>query len=82
MTRDELRTAFLEEICAIAPEADLADVEEVTDIRELFDLDSMDVFNLLAALHERLGIDIPDKDAPRLLTIADAVDYLAISVQG
>ncbi|MDX5362296.1 MAG: acyl carrier protein [Alphaproteobacteria bacterium] len=77
MTRDEIRTAILEEVAAIAPDADLATLDPAADMREAIDLDSMDVLNLLIALHKRLGIDIPEEDAGKLVTLGGAVDYLA-----
>ena len=76
MTRDELKKIFAEELESIAPEVDLSNIAETDNIQEYFDLDSMDIYNLLAALHQRLDIDIPDKDASKLLTVKDAVDYL------
>ena len=76
MTRDELKKIFAEELGSIAPEVDLSNIAETDNIQEYFDLDSMDIYNLLAALHQRLDIDIPDKDASKMLTVKDAVDYL------
>ena len=76
MTRDELKKIFAEELESIAPEVELSNIAETDNIQEYFDLDSMDIYNLLAALHQRLDIDIPDKDASKLLTVKDAVDYL------
>lgn len=77
MTREELRAAIVEEIGNIAPEADVAGVAEDADLREALDLDSMDIFNLVVALSKRLGVDIPDADAGRLITLRGAIDYLA-----
>jgi acyl carrier protein len=37
----------------------------------------MDFLNLVAALHERLDLDIPEIDYPNLATLDHAVDYLA-----
>lgn len=77
MTSDDLRAAIVEEIGNIAPEADLAGVPGDADLREALDLDSMDIFNLVVALSKRLGIDIPDVDAPHLVTLAGGTSYLA-----
>lgn len=77
MTREELRAAIVEEIGNIAPEADAAGVAEDADLREALDLDSMDIFNLVVALSKRLGVDIPDADAGRLVTLRGGIDYLA-----
>jgi acyl carrier protein len=77
MTRDEIRAAVLEELSDIAPEVELAGVDPDADLREAIDLDSMDLLNLLIALHERLAVDIPEADARKLATLNGAVDYLA-----
>ena len=37
----------------------------------------MDVLNLVTALHERLGVDIPEKDYPEIATLARASAYLS-----
>jgi len=76
MTHDALRRAFEEELLAIAPDASLDGVAEDADLRDALDLDSMDIMNLVIALHDRLGVDIPDKDAAQLVTIKGALDYL------
>lgn len=76
MNRNELRAAIVDEIGNIAPEADAAAAPDGADLRDALDLDSMDIFNLVAALSQRLGIDIPDADAIRLVTLGSGVDYL------
>tara|TARA_R110000824_G_scaffold19504_1_gene75380 strand:- start:22397 stop:22645 length:249 start_codon:yes stop_codon:yes gene_type:complete len=81
MTRDELKQIFAEELETIAPEVDLSNIADSDNIQEYFDLDSMDIYNLLAALHQRLNIDIPDKDAAKLLTLKGAVEYLLLQLQ-
>jgi len=77
MTNDDLRAAIVEEIGNIAPEADPANMPGDADLREALDLDSMDIFNLVVALSKRLGIDIPDADAIRLVTLDGGTEYLA-----
>lgn len=37
----------------------------------------MDVLNLVTALHERFGVDIPEADYPRIATVSLAAAYLA-----
>ena len=77
MTREEIKAAVLEEIANIAPEADLANLDPSDDVREVLDMDSMDVLNLVIALHKRLHVDIPDADAARFVTVGGAVDHLS-----
>ena len=77
MTNEELRSLILELICEIAPEADPASAGEQDDLRETFDLDSMDFANLVAAIHKRTNIDVPEADYNKLYTLENAVAYLS-----
>jgi acyl carrier protein len=76
MTREQLRATALEELTKVAP--DLADetIPDDADLRDEFDLDSMDFLNWVTALHRRLGVDIPELDYPKLNSLGAAADYL------
>ncbi len=77
MTHDDIRTAFLEELTKVAPDIAPEDVGDGDHIQDDLELDSMDVLNLVTALHQRLGVDIPEPDYPRIATLSLAVEYLA-----
>ena len=38
--------------------------------------DSLDIVELVMALEEEFGLDIPDEDADKLKTVGDALNYL------
>ncbi len=76
MTRDQIRTAVIAELSNIAPDVDAGSVDPNSDLRESLDIDSMDFLNFIMALHKRLGVDVPEKDYPRLVTLSGAVLYL------
>lgn len=77
MTDTELRIAVIAELGNIAPETDAATIDPDADLREELDIDSLDFLNFIAALHKRLGIEVPESDYPKLLTLNGAVRYLA-----
>jgi acyl carrier protein len=77
MTPSETRQLILELIGQIAPEADTSGLRDDQDIREALDLDSIDFSNLVIALHERTGRDIPEADSHHLYRLRDAIAYLA-----
>ena len=55
------------------------DAKQVTaDAKFIEDLgaDSLDIVELVMALEDEFGIDIPDEDADKLRTVGDAMDYL------
>ncbi len=76
MSNDEIKAIVLRELHRIAPEIDLAQLDPSVDLREQVDLDSMDILNLAIAIHEAIGIDIPEADYPRMVTINGAIVYL------
>ncbi len=82
MTPTEIRATVLRQLGNIAPEADLTQLKPEVNFREQLDLDSMDYLNFVIALHEELGIDIPEKDYPKLATLNGSVAYLAAASSG
>ncbi len=52
-------------------------VDPAADLREALDIDSMDFLNFITAIHHRLGVDIPELDYPKLITLDGAVAYIA-----
>lgn len=76
MTNLDIRKVFLEELTKIAPDIDPDDVGEKDHLQDDLELDSMDFLNLVTALHQRLGVDIPEADYPKIATLALALGYL------
>ncbi|MBI4486350.1 MAG: acyl carrier protein [Acidobacteria bacterium] len=77
MTAEDLKRIVIDALTRIAPEIDPASIAPGASFRDQLDLDSMDFLNFVLALHDRLGIDIPETDYPSLYTLDTAVAYLA-----
>jgi len=76
MTDAEREALVRDVLAAIAPEAADVPLAPDADLRAALDLDSMDYLNVIIALHERTGVDIPERDYPALFTLEGAVAYL------
>ena len=76
MTPEQVRQAFIDALGQIAPEGDFDHLQPDRPLREQLDIDSYDFLQLVIALHESLGIDIPEADYQRLATLQGALDYL------
>ncbi|MBO6525458.1 acyl carrier protein [Erythrobacter sp.] len=76
MTFEELRQIVIAEIETIAPDVAPVAIGDEEDLREALDLDSMDIFNLIVALHQRLDVEIPEADAGQFVTIGGATQWL------
>ena len=73
----DVRAAIFRALHQVAPEVDPASLKPDANLRDQVDLDSMDVLNVMAALSERIGVDIPEVDYPELATIGGAARYVA-----
>ncbi|HSC04526.1 MAG TPA: acyl carrier protein [Solirubrobacteraceae bacterium] len=76
-TEQDLRAIVISVLTDVAPDVDPAAIDPDADFVEQFDIDSMDFLNIVVAINERTGIEIPERDYPKLSTLADAVSYLA-----
>jgi len=76
MSEIDIRKVVQEELSNIAPEMDLATIDPTADLREAIDIDSIDFLNLVTALHHRTGIDIPEIDYPKVVTLSGIMAYL------
>ncbi|MCC5862573.1 MAG: acyl carrier protein [Gammaproteobacteria bacterium] len=77
MNQQDTRAMLAEALASVAPEADFDALREDEDLRDALELDSMDFFNFIVAVHKATGIDIPERDYPKLTTLAGALAYLA-----
>jgi acyl carrier protein len=76
--REILETTLRE----IVPDASLDQVRGDADLRETFELDSLDFVELVERLGKRAGFRIEDDDADQLRTIDSATAFLARGAAG
>ena len=60
---------------------ELLEIEEERIVLEAsfiddFEADSLDFIELITAVEDAFGIEIPDEDMEKMLTVQDAVDYI------
>lgn len=76
MNDDAIKQIVLRALVDVAPDVDPAALDSTMAFADQFDFDSMDRLNFAIGLHKALGIDIPEKDYPRLASLKDCIDYL------
>lgn len=76
MTEDQAMDILKAVLHEVAPEAELSDIAPDEALQEAFDLDSIDFLNFAVGLHERTGLEIPERDYPQLGTVRGCVHYL------
>jgi len=71
--------AVAEKVKSIIAEQLGVKIEEVTPEASFIDdlgADSLDTVELVMALEEEFGVEIPDEDAEKITTVGDAVKYV------
>ena len=66
----------VKEIIAKELEVDVKQLSPEAKFIEDLGADSLDIVELVMALEEEFGLDIPDEDADKLRTVGDAMNYL------
>jgi acyl carrier protein len=77
MNETELTKIILSVLEQVVPGADVDNLDPDDNVREALDIDSFDHLNFLVGLHEKLGVDIPEKDYGKLNTVNEIIQYLA-----
>jgi acyl carrier protein len=76
MSKERILTVIRDELSRLAPEIDFDAVDHDKPIQQEFDIDSMDFLNYVTALHERLGVNVPESDYAKVATLSAALAYL------
>lgn len=67
---DKIKKIVVEQL-----DVDEASITLETSFEDL-DADSLDIVELIMALEEEFGIEIPDEDGEKLITVGAAVEYI------
>ena len=68
---DEVKQIIIEQLGV-----DEEEVKPEAKFVEDLGADSLDTVELVMAMEEKFGIDIPDSDAEKITTVQDAIDYV------
>ena len=72
----DMTAIVVDALLEVAPDVDPATLDHDAQLREDLELDSMDVLNLVVAINEATGIDVPEQDYGELTTVATIARYL------
>jgi acyl carrier protein len=76
VTAEEAREAMKAALAEVAPEADPDRLRPGEPLQDQLDLDSMDFLTFVVEIHERTGIDIPERDYPKMASPESCIAYL------
>lgn len=71
-----LRAQVVDALTDIAPEVDVASLDDAKPLRDQVELDSMDWLRFLTGLETKLGVSVSEADYAHLVTLGDVVSYV------
>ncbi len=77
-----LEQRLRELVAQVAPDVDPLAITRDLAFRQQFDFDSMDQLNFAVAIHEALGVEVPERDYPALASLASAEAYVGAALAG
>jgi acyl carrier protein len=80
MNNEEIKEKVLKLLGEIAPEADLENIDPAISFREQIDIDSMDYLNFVIALDDEFGVEIPEIDYTKFMTLDSCVENLKSAI--
>jgi len=76
MTNDPIRALLVKHLGRIAPEIPVDDIDRSANLREEFDIDSMDFMTLITALGKELSLPMPEADYDQMRSFDELLAYL------
>ena len=77
MNEKDARAAVQAAIVQVAPDVEPEDLVETARLRQDLELDSLDFLRVVEGIALSTGVDIPERDYPRVLTVGGLVAYLS-----
>jgi len=77
MTQEEIKRAIIDEILRVAPDVEEGEIEEDANLQRSLEIDSFDSLQVLTALSEKLGVEVPEADYGKVDTLSNMVAYFA-----
>jgi acyl carrier protein len=81
VTPAELRPAVLRALHRVAPEADLNSLDPKADLRDELDIDSVGILEFATGIQKETGVDVPERDYPRIVHLDDCIEYLTAALE-
>ena len=76
MTGPEIREAIISILSDINPDEDYANMKDDVSFRDQFEMDSMDLLDIVLELRKRYRVQIPEEDYPKLDNMNSTIEYL------
>ena len=76
MNEEEIKEIVFQLLKKIAPDTEPSTLKPNENIRETLNIDSFDSLQFIVALNERTGIEIPEEDYGKIVTLQALTAYI------
>ncbi len=76
MNESELKQIIFQSLKKVAPDTNPEILQAGDKIREKLDMDSFDALRFIVELNEKTGVDIPEEDYGKIVTLKDLMHYI------
>lgn len=77
MTKEQIRATIQEIVAQISPDEGLTNLKGGIPIREQVELNSRDSLDIITEVRKPYGVEVPEDDYMRLVTLDGSIAYLA-----
>lgn len=81
MERTAVKTAIKNIFHHVAPDIDFDALDLSRPLRGQVEMDSLDFYNVLVAIHKQLGVNVPDSVLLELNNLDGLIDYVAANAR-
>jgi acyl carrier protein len=74
---DDIRATVVGLLHQVAPDLDAAALDPSVPLQDQADIDSVDLMNLMVGIEEQLGVDVPERDYPKVASLDGCVAYVS-----
>ncbi len=77
MKKEELKRIIIEQILEVAPDVEESEIVLTENIQRSLEIDSFDFLNILTAMYEKSGIEVPEVDYSKVDTVENMTEYFS-----
>lgn len=81
ITEIQIKQTIFKLLKNIAPDSSPEALGQEDDVRETLGIDSYDFLNFMIGLNEEFGVEIPETDYGKLITLNDMTQYILAHAQ-
>jgi len=77
VTKHKLKESIIKQILEIAPDIEEEEIKPNENLQSSLEIDSFDFLKILTAMHEEVGVEVPEADYSKVDTLERMAEYFS-----